>query len=94
MITFILIYKNITHYIYTGDISWCFLSEKMPILGVIYWHKGFLGGLVVNNPSFQCKRHKRHVGLNPVAKIPGGGNANSVQAYLPRESQGLVDYNP
>ena len=66
------------------ELNWCLL-------------RGFLGGASGKEPSYQCRRCKRH-GFEPwVKKTPWRRAWQPTPVFLPGESHGrrsLVDYNP
>ena len=57
----------------------------------------FPGGARGKEPTYQCRRHKRH-GFDPwIGKIPWRRKLQSALVFLPRESQrqrSLADYSP
>ena len=57
----------------------------------------FPGGTSDKEPACQCRRHKRRGFCPWVEKIPGVGNGNPLQLFLPGELHGqrsLVSYSP
>ena len=62
-----------------------------------YIYRGFPGGTSGKEPTYQCRRHKRHGFDSWVGKIPWRGKWQPTPVFLPGECYGqnsLVGYSP
>ena len=56
------------------------ISYLIPIFILNYpVGKGFPDGMVVKNPCYPCRRHKRHGSIPGLGRFPGVGNCSSLQ---------------